>query len=100
MELRKTKNGKCEKCGCQYHICECGISHFTGSANAEHLMSHHNAMGEMGGFFKPSKDGFYQPWECPAPLCPSCWHDENPDQNKAVLSEFVTKAMNYRIKQE
>jgi hypothetical protein len=79
----------CDKCGMKYHICECGISHGTGSANAEHLMSYHQIMGpDKEGFFAKSTSDHYQPWEAPAPQCPFCWHKEHPEQKKAILSNF------------
>lgn len=83
----------CEKCDAQYHVCECGISHGTGSANAEHLISYHEIMGpNTEGFFTKSTSEHYQPWEGPAPQCPFCYHKEHPEQKEAILSKFGIEA--------
>lgn len=85
---------KCQ-CSIDYHVCECGVAHHTGSSNAEHYMNCPLTDWPGGGAFHPNNGPNFPSWECPgdAGMCPTCWHKVNSGRDNTQLQEWVLAAV-------
>ena len=82
---------KCEKCGCQFHVCEeCNTSVLLGSSSAEHFMK-----CRLGNPVFESPDGGYLPWEAPGGECPRCWHEENGSKDPVLSNSELGQRIKF-----